>query len=239
MGVLIMAKKKTVKIRTASVNKAVSAMKEYTANVASGAELNFDPFNEALAEMKQFLNKDGSVSKRKTRSKKAKAALNEAAAKVLEVGSSKRKRKKNKKNYQIGQAQKALAKKKFHGDMSSAGTAAQVFYSKTWDKLNKNINSDFIITLSESGFNINEIFDIAKYMNKEIGRKTPAAQKKFVKEDDASLFVSHVANLHELFPEMTADDAIAIAQRMTDYGFNNYEYEAAQWGYGDYEGDEE
>ena len=60
-----MAKKKnTVKIKTASVAKAVAAMKDYTANVAAGSELNFDPFNEALAEMKQFLNKDGSVSKR-------------------------------------------------------------------------------------------------------------------------------------------------------------------------------
>lgn len=235
-----MAKKKnTIKIKNAAVNKAVKAAEEYVNNVASGAELNFDPFNEAVAEMKQFLNKDGSVSKRKTRSKKAKAALNEAAAKVLEIGSSKRRRKQNKKNYQIGQAQEALAKKKFSGDMSAASTAAQVFYSKTWDKLNKNINSDFIITLSESGFNINEIFDIAKYMKTEITRKVPAEQKEFLKEDEASLFVSHVSNLRELFPEMTADDAIAIADRMTKYGFNNYEYEAAQWGYGDYEGEEE
>ena len=92
-----MAKKKnTVKIKTASVNKAISAMKDYTANVASGAELNYDPFNEALSELKQFLNKDGTVSKSKTRSKKAKAALNEAAANVLDIGSSKRKRKRNK-----------------------------------------------------------------------------------------------------------------------------------------------
>lgn len=233
-----MAKKNTVKIKTASVGKAVSAMKDYTANVASGSELNFDPFNEALAEMKQFLNKDGSVSKRKTRSKKAKAALNEAAAKVLVLGSSKRKRQRNKRNYQTAQAADVLAQKKFRGDMSAASTAAQIFYSKTWDKLNKNINSDFIITLSESGFNINEIFDIAKYMKKEMTRKVPEQQRKFLTEDEASLFVSHVANLRELFPEMTADDAIAIAQRMTDYGFNNYEYEAAQWGYGTYEGDE-
>lgn len=227
-----MAKKKnTVKIKTASVNKAVSAMKEYTVNVASGAELNYDPFNDALSELKQFLNKDGTVSKSKTRSKKAKAALNEAAANVLDIGSSKRKRKRNKKNYQIGQAADVLSQKKFKGDMSAASTAAQVFYSKTWDKVSKNINSDFIITLSEAGFNMNQIFDIAKYMNKEIEKKRPAELKKFVSEDEASLFVSHVANLHELFPEMTADDAIAIADRMTEYGFNNYEYEAAQWGY--------
>lgn len=227
-----MAKKKnTVKIKTASVNKAVAAMKQYTENVAAGAELDFDPFNEALAEMKQFLNKDGTVSKRKTRSKKAKAALNEAAAKVLDIGSSKRKRQRNKRNYQTAQAADVLAQKKFRGDMSAASTAAQVFYSRTWDKLSKNINSDFIITLSESGFNINEIFDIARYMNKEINSKVPEAQKKFVKEDDASLFVSHVSNLRELFPEMSADDAIAIADRMTEYGFDNYEYEAAQWGY--------
>ena len=227
-----MAKKKnTVKIKTASVAKAVAAMKDYTANVAAGSELNFDPFNEALAEMKQFLNKDGSVSKRKTRSKKAKAALNEAAAKVLDIGSSKRKRQRNKKNYQTAQAADVLAQKKFKGDMSAASTAAQVFYSRTWDKLSKNINSDFIITLSESGFNINEIFDIARYMNKEINSKVPEAQKKFIDEDEASLFVSHVSNLRELFPEMTADDAIAIADRMTEYGFDNYEYEAAQWGY--------
>lgn len=233
MGVLIiMAKKKnTVKIKTASVNKAISAMKDYTANVASGAELNYDPFNEALSELKQFLNKDGTVSKSKTRSKKAKAALNEAAANVLDIGSSKRKRKRNKKNYQIGQAADVLSQKKFKGDMSAASTAAQVFYSKTWDKVSKNINSDFIITLSEAGFNMNQIFDIAKYMNKEIEKKGPAELKKFVSEDEASMFVSHVANLHELFPEMTADDAIAIADRMTEYGFDNYEYEAAQWGY--------
>ncbi|MBO7260766.1 MAG: hypothetical protein J6U97_04675 [Bacteroidaceae bacterium] len=227
-----MAKKKnTVKIKTASVNKALSAMKEYTANVASGAELNYDPFNEALSELKQFLNKDGTVSKSKTRSKKAKAALNEAAANVLDLGSSKRKRKRNKKNYQIGQAADVLSQKKFSGDMSAASTAAQVFYSKTWDKISKNINSDFIITLSEAGFNMNQIFDIAKYMNKEIEKKRPEELKKFVSEDEASLFVSHVANLHELFPEMTADDAIAIADRMTEYGFDNYEYEASQWGY--------
>lgn len=226
-----MAKKNTVKIKTASVGKAVAAMKEYTANVASGSELNYDPFNDAFAEMKQFLNKDGSVSKRKTRSKKAKAALNEAAAKVLEVGSSKRKRQRNKKNYQTAQAADVLSQKKFNGDMSAASTAAQVFYSHTWDKLSKNINSDFIITLSESGFNINEIFDIARFMNKEINRKVPEGQRKFIKEDEASMFVSHVSNLRELFPEMTADDAIAIADRMTEYGFDNYEYVAAQWGY--------
>ena len=68
-------------------------------------------------------------------------------------------------------------------------------------------------------------------MNKEINRKVPEGQKKFIKEDEASMFVSHVSNLRELFPEMTADDAIAIADRMTEYGFDNYEYEAAQWGY--------
>lgn len=226
-----MAKKNTVKLKTASINKAVSAMKDYTANVASGSELNYDPFNEALAEMKQFLNKDGSVSKRKTRSKKARAALNEAAAKVLDIGSSKRKRQRNKKNYQTAQAAEVLAQKKFKGDMSQASTAAQVFYSKTWDKLSKNINSDFIITLSESGFNMNEIFDIASYMNKEINRKVPDHKKKFLKEDEASLFVSHVANLHELFPEMSADDAIAIADEMVYYGFDNYEHEAGLWGY--------
>lgn len=227
-----MAKKKnTVKLKTASINKAVSAMKDYTANVASGAELNYDPFNEALAEMKQFLNKDGSVSKRKTRSKKAKAALNEAAAKILDLGSSKRKRQRNKKNYQTAQAAEVLAQKKFSGDMSQASTAAQVFYSKTWDKLSKNINSDFIITLSESGFNMNEIFDIASYMNKEINKKVPDSQKQFLTEDEASMFVSHVSNLRELFPEMSASDAIEIANHMTDYGFDNYEYEAAQWGY--------
>lgn len=226
-----MAKKNTVKLKTASINKAVSAMKDYTANVASGSELNYDPFNDALAEMKQFLNKNGSVSKRKTRSKKARAALNEAAAKVLDIGSSKRKRQRNRKNYQTAQAAEVLAQKKFKGDMSQASTAAQVFYSKTWDKLSKNINSDFIITLSESGFNMNEIFDIASYMNKEINKKVPDSQKQFLTEDEASMFVSHVSNLHEMFPEMSSSDAIEIASRMTEYGFDNYEYEAAQWGY--------
>ena len=40
----------------------------------------------------------------------------------------------------------------------------------------RNRRLGFIITLSESGFNINEIFDIASYMNKEINSKVPEAQ---------------------------------------------------------------
>ena len=223
--------KNTVKIKKASVNKALAAAAEYSRNIAAKTEGTYDEFNEAVEAMKPYLNKDGSVSKTKTRSKKAKAALNAAAAHVLEVGSSKRKRQRNKKNKQTAQAAKVLQDKfKGKGAKDKGSTAARIFFDKTWDKLKKNINSDVVITLSDAGFNVNQILDITKYLKREIVGRTPKELKKFVKEDEAALFVDHVANLHELYPQLTIEETVQIAQQMTDLKLNNYKGVVEEWG---------
>lgn len=226
-----MARKSTVKIKTASVNKALAAAAEYSQNIAAKTEGVYEAFNEAVEAMKPFLNKDGSVSKRKTRSKKAKEALNAAAAHVLEVGSSKRKRQRNKKNYQTAQAAQVLQDKfKGKGSKGKGSTAANVFFSKTWDKISKNINSDVVIVLSDAGFNVNQILDITTYLKKQIIGRTPKDLKKYVKEDEASLFIDHVSNLHTLYPQMTLDEITQIAETMVEFKLDNYEGVVEEWG---------
>lgn len=226
-------KKSAVKLRKTDVNKALDQLRKYDRNIESGKESRYKPFAEAGDEIKKFLNKDGSVSKTKTRTKKAKQELQNAVNKVLKLGPTIKERERNRFNYYAAGAASQMKQKVavFKGNETKARQAAEIFAHRTWDVLKKRLNSDIIITLSDSGFESSQIWDVLDYIVDELDKDVPDNKKRFKSEDDISVFVDHMANLHTLYPEMDEAEAVQIAAYMTDYRFNDYEniVEGEEW----------
>lgn len=239
-----MSKRKTVRLRNTDINKALLQAERYAQNLLAESEEKYKPFEEAIDVMKQFLNKNGTVSKSKTRSKKAKVMLNEAAAEALAIGSSAKKRKQNQYNLAVTGAAEGLQKKIFGGNASKSQTAAALLVDRanaikakkkladrTKDKMKWHVPSDVIITLTDAGFTIDEAMDVINHLENDINNSTPSELQHFSSEDDISVFVDNVVNLRELYPNMSVSDAIEISDYMTDYGFDDYENIASDWGY--------
>jgi len=209
---------KQTRIMKTAVNRALQSIKTYEKNVAKGSESHRKSADAAIDTIKQFLNKDGTISKSKTRSAKAKSALNEAVASYLETNRTK----KTRQTAAAAEKQQAISdtlKKRGHlSDEEKARQAAEALARNTKDRLKKYGGSPVIVGLSETGYNADDIDDILNYIDAQIENDIPDELAQFHDEDDVSVFISYTQNLRNYDPTMSGADAVLLAEYMQSEG---------------------
>ena len=146
-----------------------------------------------------------------------------------------------KNNKAIAEASETL--QKTLGLSGGAGkAAAEVFINHTKGLLKVIRDSEVILALAQAGFTSNAINEILSYIKYQMEASVPDEMRKFVSEDDISLFISNMENIKELYPEMNTGDIITVADRMQTYGFDNVEEAVEDYlnemrGTGDYSSD--
>lgn len=227
-----MAKKKdTVKIQKTAAKKALQAAKTYEKNVQKGTEKKYSDADKALDDIKKYLNKDGSISKSKTRSKKSKAAFNAAVNKFNSIAGSKKARQTNLHNKNVAEAAASLQKQgKFNKPGSGsekAEQAAEIFMRNTLPLFKQFSASDAVLELTDSGFNIEEIDDILEYLDTQLNTSIPEELQSFRSDDDITVFLDNLTGLMDTLNEngdsRDVSDLINIADHMTQYGLDDFE----------------
>lgn len=225
-----MAKK--IKILKTASDKALKSINTYTKNLNKGTEQSYAAANKAIDDIVKYLNKNGTVSKTKTRTKKAKVAYNAAVQKYLDIAATKKQRVANSYNARAAGAAAGMIKNQtFSGPGASekADTAAAIFMDKTYDKLNIVNASEAVIALTESGYNLDDIWDILKHIERNSDFSTPDEMIKYTSEDDVSMFISNLTNIHDIDPTIPTEDAIMLADQMTGYGLDDTEQVIAEY----------
>lgn len=226
-----MAKKKSggVKIQKTAASKALKAAKTYEHNLQKGTEKKYSDADKALSDIKKYLNKDGSISKTKTRTKKAKTAFNAAVKKFNELAGSKKKRQQNLYNKNVAGAAAGLQKQGHFtkgSESEKAKQAAEIFARRTMPLFKQFSASDAVLELTDAGFNIDEIDDILQYLDAQLNMSVPPELQTFLSDDDITVFLDHLVNLEDTLQvngeSMDIADLINIADHMTQYGLDDY-----------------
>lgn len=225
-----------IKIKKSAADKALRSAKTYEKNVQKGTEKKYSEADKALDDIKKFLNKNGTISKTKTKSKKAKAAFNEAVAKYNSIAASKKLRQKNLYERNVSGAAESLKKQ---GHFSGAGSeekarrAAEIFQRKTKPAFKQFSWSEAVLILTDSGFDEAGIDDIMDYLSSQLNFDTPDEMQVFRSDDDITVFLDHVANLRseaeDMGCEYSTSEYILMANRMLEYGFDDYESTLEDW----------
>lgn len=198
---------------------ALKIAEKYRSNVEKGVESSVKELDKLLDQLSKYQNKTGTISKSKTRSKKAQKAVKETLKEINKYKTAKARQKNNK---TIAEASKTL--QKTLGLSGAAGkAAAEVFINHTKGLLKVIRDSEVILALAQAGFGSDSIKEILSYIKYQMEASVPDEMRKFVSEDDVSLFISNMENIREIYPDMTTADIITVADRMQTYGFDNVE----------------
>lgn len=198
---------------------ALKIAEKYRSNVEKGVESSVKELDKLLDQLSKYQNKSGTISKSKTRSKKAQKAVKET---LKEINKYKTAESRQKNNKAIAEASKTL--QKTLGLSGAAGkAAAEVFINHTKGLLKVIRDSEVILALAQAGFGSDAIKEILSYIKYQMEASVPDEMRKFVSEDDVSLFISNMENIRELYPDMSTADIITVADRMQTYGFDNVE----------------
>lgn len=230
-----MAKKKNIRVSKTEAGKALKSINTYLKNLQKGTEKHYSEADNAIDVISKYLNKDGSISKTKTRSRKAKEALNAAVSAYNELSGSKSKRQTNRYNQTVKETADKIQKQNFFhkgggafGGLKSE-TAARVFMNYTLPKFKEAKTSEMVLALVDSGYSEGDIYDILSYLDKEINMSTPDDLSAFTSEDDITVFIDHMVNLHDMNPDIPTDDVIMMAEQMTNYDLDDYENIINDW----------
>lgn len=192
--------------------RVLKSIKTYKDNIESKTEKKFTPLEKQLKELNKYLNANGTVSKRKTRTNKAKKEFNQIINEVNRY-TSKEKRRKERKQYELAGKAKGIAGY-FGLSGPNAMTAAKVFAKNTISLLPQHTWSETVLALSEAGFSEDDIWRIIDYMESQMQAKVPDEMRKFIKEDDFSIFISHMCIIHELDDTIPTEDVILLSQQI-------------------------
>lgn len=192
---------------------------KYRENLEKGAESRNAELDNLLSQLSAYQNKSGTVSRSKTRSKKAQKAVRDLLKNINQYKTAKSRQKKNQ---DIAEAASTL--EKTLGLSGPAGkAAAEVFVSHTKGLLKVIRDSEIILALAQAGFGSKAIEETLAYIKYQMESSVPDEMRKFVSEDDISVFISNMENIKELYPDMNVTDIITVADRMQTYGFDNVE----------------
>ena len=198
---------------------ALKIAEKYRSNVEKGVESSVKELDKLLDQLSKYQNKSGTISKSKTRSKKAQKAVRETLKEINKFKTAKSRQKNNK---AIAEASQTL--QKTLGLSGAAGqAAAEVFINHTKGLLKVIRDSEVILALAQAGFGSDSIKEILSYIKYQMEASVPDEMRKFVSEDDVSLFISNMENIRETYPDMSTADIITVADRMQTYGFDNVE----------------
>lgn len=196
---------------------ALKIAEKYRANVEKGVESSVKELDALLDQLSKYQNKSGTVSKSKTRSKKAQKAVRDL---LKEIGQYKTAKARQKNNKAIAEASETL--QKALGLSGAAGKAAAETFMKYTKGVIKVIReSEVILALAQADFDADSIMNIMEYISSQLEASVPDEMRKFVSEDDVSLFISNLENLNYLYPDLSTEEKISIADMMQQYGFDN------------------
>lgn len=190
---------------------------KYQANVEKGVENSVKELDKLLDQLSKYQNKSGTVSKSKTRSKKAQKAVRDLLKDINKYNTAKARQKNNK---AIAEASETL--QKALGLSGAAGkAAAETFMKYTKGVIRVIRESEVILALAQADFDADSIMNIMEYIQSQLESSVPDEMRKFVSEDDVSLFISNLENLNYLYPDLSTEEKINIADMMQQYGFDN------------------
>lgn len=196
---------------------ALKIAEKYRSNVEKGVESSVKELDALLDQLSKYQNKSGTVSKSKTRSKKAQKAVKDLLKEINQFNTAKARQKNNKAIAEASQTlQKAL------GLSGAAGrSAAETFMKYTKGVIKVIRESEVILALAQADFDADSIMNIMQYIQSQLEASVPDEMRKFVSEDDVSLFISNLENLNYLYPDLSTEEKIKIADMMQQYGFDN------------------
>lgn len=196
---------------------ALKITEKYRSNVEKGVESSVKELDQLLDQLSKYQNKSGTISKSKTRSKKAQKAVKELLKEISQYKTQKARQKNNKAIAEASQTlQKAL------GLSGAAGrSAAETFMKYTKGVIKVIRESEVILALAQADFDADSIMNIMLYIQSQLEASVPDEMRKFVSEDDVSLFISNLENLNYLYPDLSTEEKIKIADMMQQYGFDN------------------
>lgn len=190
---------------------------KYRSNVEKGVESSVKELDNLLDQLSKYQNKSGTISKSKTRSKKAQKAVRDLLKDINKYNTAKARQKNNK---AIAEASETL--QKALGLSGAAGKAAAETFMKYTKGVIKVIReSEVILALAQADFDADSIMNIMEYIQSQLEASVPDEMRKFVSEDDVSLFISNLENLNYLYPDLSTEEKINIADMMQQYGFDN------------------
>lgn len=196
---------------------ALKIAEKYRSNVEKGVESSVKELDKLLDQLSKYQNKSGTVSKSKTRSKKAQKEVGELLKEINQYKTAKARQQTNK---AIAEASETL--QKALGLSGAAGKAAAETFMKYTKGVIKVIReSEVILALAQADFDADAIMNIMEYIQSQLEASVPDEMRKFVSEDDVSLFISNLENLNYLYPDLSTEEKIKIADMMQQYGFDN------------------
>lgn len=196
---------------------ALKIAEKYRSNVEKGVESSVKELDNLLDQLSKYQNKSGTVSKSKTRSKKAQKAVRDLLKDINKYNTAKARQKNNK---AIAEASETL--QKALGLSGAAGKAAAETFMKYTKGVIKVIReSEVILALAQANFDADSIMNIMEYIQSQLEASVPDEMRKFISEDDVSLFISNLENLNYLYPDLSTEEKIKIADMMQQYGFDN------------------
>lgn len=198
---------------------ALKIAEKYRSNVEKGVESSVEELDKLLDTLSKYQNRSGTISKSKTRSKKAQKAVRDT---LKEINKYKTAKGRQAGNTVVNETMQSL--EKHLGLTGKAGrAAAEIFVKHTKEVLKVIKDSEVILALAQAGFTSTAIDEIFSYIKYQMEASVPDEMKKFVYEDDISLFISNMENIKELYPDMSTSDIISVADYMQVYGFDNAE----------------
>lgn len=213
-------KSPSVKIRSDARTSRIRST--YQKNIAKGKEKAFSELDKLFEELSKYYGKRGKVLKSKLRSNKAKASYNELLKKIESLGTAPKRAAKSK-EVQVNETAEQLSDY-FGMTGAHAKEAAEIFVNQTLPVASLGYKpSEVVLILAEAGFDSNTILNILNYIDREIEFRTPDEMKKFRTEDDIYKFVSHMASLKQLAPDIPTEDIIKLSEQMLMYDLDNYD----------------
>lgn len=207
-------KRRSVKIRS---GRAAGQIKERYERSVSRGEGRLGKLDKLFEDLQKYQNKNGSLSKTKLRSNKAKEDYNRLLKEIDSLGS-----KKKRQIERVNETADVVAKN-FNITGKNATAAAEAFVSNALPVIPGFATSEAVLALAESGFDSESIFKILNYLKDDIDMKTPDEMKHFLSEDDMNMFITNVCNLHELAPDIPNGDVILMAEQMVSYDLDDYD----------------
>lgn len=218
-----MGKKKRRSSRAYSYKKANKIRESYQRSVSKKKEGHLGKLEKMFEELEKYQTKKGTPDRRKLKSNKALEDYNKLVRDIESLGS------RAKRDAERIDETAAVVAKNFNIEGKNAAAAAQIFVENTLPEIPGFATSEAVLSLSDSGFDVDTIYKILNYLNDDINMRTPDEMKHFKNEDDLNMFISNCCNLHELAPDIPSGDIILMAQEMVRLDFNNYEGQIEQY----------
>lgn len=215
-------KRKTKQTKIRSDNKIKKISERYRRSVEKGKEKASKDLDKLLKDLDKFYGKRGKLLKGKVKSEKQRKKYNELL-KEIEKYSSRAKRTAKTAETQVSETASKLSNY-FGMTGEHAKAAADIFVNRTMPIAARGYKpSQVVLTLADSGFDADAIENILNYIERDLEFNTPDEMRGFREEDDIYMFVSHMANLKELDPEIPVEDIIKLADQMVRYDLDDYD----------------